>query len=234
MKFKNKKYIFLIIVGILILSILVINMYGNQKQLTNKIRYVALGDSYTIGEGANQGEDWPTLLTNDLQSKGVNIELIADPSVTGWTTQQLIDNELQIYNSSHPTFATLLIGVNDWVQGVSANAFKKNLNYIIDHMEIKLPNKKRLVLITIPDFSVTPTGQQFSNGRDIAKGIAEFNSIIKEEAKTRGLSVVDIYPLTQHMKDNPDLIADDGLHPSAKEYRLWEQMILPVAYSVIK
>ncbi|CAN5144718.1 SGNH/GDSL hydrolase family protein [soil metagenome] len=196
------------------------------------IRYVALGDSYTIGEGASEEASWPSVLTKHLQRNGIDIQLVANPSVTGWTTQQVIDRELSVYDEANPTFATLLIGVNDWVQGVDNKTFRHNLVIILDRMQSKLPDKSKLVLVTIPDFLVTPSGRQFSSGRDSSKGIAEFNAIIIEEAIKKNLSVVDIYPLTQQMQG--DLVSSDGLHPSAKEYALWENLIYPVVIPLLR
>src|SRR5947207_13304485 len=83
-----------------------------------KIRYVAIGDSYTIGEGASPNESWPAVLTRHLNEKGLRVELVANPSVTGWTTQQAIERELPVFLKANPNFATLQIGVNDWVQDV--------------------------------------------------------------------------------------------------------------------
>lgn len=196
------------------------------------IRYVALGDSYTICEGASWEESWPVILTERLSDAGIPIQLVANPSRTGWTTQDLIEKELPIFDASSPTFSTLLIGVNDWVQGVTAEAFHKNLNFIIDHVQKKVGNK--IVLVTIPDFSVTPEGPKYSKGRNIAEGLQEFNGIIKEEAKKRNLKCVDIFPVSLGMKDKPELIATDGLHPSAKEYAIWEKLIFPVVQQVLK
>jgi len=199
-----------------------------------KIKYVALGDSYTICEGATAEQSWPAILTKHLNSNGFNVELAANPSRTGWTTQNLIDRELSVCEENKPNFVTLLIGVNDWVQGVDIATFHTNLNYIIDKVEALLPDKKHLVLITIPDFGVTPTGTMYSGGRDISQGITDFNNIIKEEAKKRGLQCVDIFPETQKMKNNNYLIARDGLHPSAQEYAIWETLIYPVVNAVLK
>ncbi|MEK7571969.1 MAG: SGNH/GDSL hydrolase family protein [Patescibacteria group bacterium] len=205
-----------------------------QKVNSHTIRYVALGDSYTIGEGASEGESWPVLLVDHLQKEGIDIGLIANPSVTGWTTQDVIDKELPLYDRSNPTFATLLIGVNDWVQGVDKETFHNNLIVILDRMQQNLSQKQNLLLITIPDFSVTPTGKRYSNGRDIAVGISEFNEIIKEEGKKRNLHVVDIYPLSQKARTDPSLIAADELHPSAKQYALWEKEIYPMVKTYFK
>ncbi len=217
-----------------VLIVLIIGCMAANPEPNGKLKYVALGDSYTCCEGAKPDEAWPLILTKHLNEKGVDIELSANPARTGWTTQDLIDRELPLVDQIKPDFVTLLIGVNDWVQGVDSTTFHKNLTFILDKVQSELPNKKNLVLITIPDFGVTPTGAQYSNGRDISKGIAEFNTILEKEAMKRGLKCVDIYPETRKMKNNTELIASDGLHPSAKEYALWEEMILPVAYACLK
>ena len=99
---------------------------------------------------------------------------------------------------------------------------------------MNLEKTENLIIVTIPDFSATPTGKLYSGGRDISKGIAEFNDIIKEEAAKRKLNVVDIYPATQEMALDPQLVASDGLHPSAKEHEVWERMIYTVAYDILK
>ncbi|CAN5352636.1 SGNH/GDSL hydrolase family protein [soil metagenome] len=198
------------------------------------IRYVALGDSYTIGTGATEAQSWPVLLSKQLKDKNVNIELIANPSHNGWTTQNVIDMELPILDKSKATFVTLLIGVNDWVQGVDAKTFKANLIKILDHVQAGLPDKSKVLLITIPDFGVTSTGSRYSGGRDISKGIAEFNTIILEEAKKRNLKTVDIFETSKAMGKDNSLVAPDGLHPSAKEYAIWETLIYPVALALLK
>ncbi len=200
---------------------------------TGTIRSIALGDSYTIGEGVEPEQRWPNLLVRDLQVRGIPIELVANPSRTGWTTADVLERELPVAKTAQPTFATLLIGVNDWVQGVPAEIFRQRLATILDETLKLLPSPRRLITVTIPDFSATPTGARFGGGRDISKGIAEFNSMIIEESKRRDIAVVDIFTLSQGVRNDPSLIADDGLHPSAKEYALWEAMILPVALAAL-
>jgi acyl-CoA thioesterase-1 len=197
------------------------------------VKYIALGDSYTIGTGANANEAWPVLLTKHLNDAGIKTELVANPSKNGFSTQNLIDMELPVFDKSGATFVTLLIGVNDWVREVNATTYTKNLIFILDHVQKKLPNKNNILLITIPDFGVTPQGAYFSNDRDVSKGITEFNNIIKAEAKKRGLPLVDIFEISKQMKDNTELTAKDGLHPSAKEYALWETLILPEAKKLL-
>ena len=206
----------------------------NNVMAKEKIRYAAIGDSYTIGEGVSEEKSWPSLLTKHLQKEGIDIELIANPSRTGWTTKDAIDYELPVYKSSKLNFATLLIGVNDWVQGISKEEFRKRLAFLIDEMLKELPNNGRLLIVTIPDFSAAPNGNFYSNGRDISNGILEFNNIIKEEAKKRNLKVVDIFNLSKGMSNDRTLVARDGLHPSAKEYALWEKEIFPAALEILK
>ncbi len=199
-----------------------------------KIRYVAIGDSYSIGEGASVNESWPAVMARHLNAQGVDVDLVANPSRTGWTTQDVIDKELPIFRDLKPNFGTLLIGVNDWVQGVDAETFRKHFVFIVDQMLLVLSDKKRLLIVTIPDFGVTPSGPKYARGRNISEGIAQFNRIIADESAKRGLHVVDVYPLSKKMTDDRSLVAADGLHPSAKEYAEWEKIILPAALEMLK
>lgn len=196
--------------------------------------YLPLGDSYTIGEGAKPNEAWPNILVNHLKKDGIDIKLIGNPAVTGFTTQQLIDIELPIFNNKKPNFTTLLIGVNDWVQEIDPSIFEKNIIYILNNIQDKLPDKSKIILITIPDFGVTKGGQKYLKGRNSAVGIAQFNSIIKKNAEERNLPCVDIFPISNRMENEPDLVADDNLHGSAKMYTLWEQLIRPVALQLLR
>ena len=198
-----------------------------------RVRYAVIGDSYSCGEGATPNESWPTLMTQHLKSQGLDVELVSNPSVTGWTTKDAIDHELPKFIRSNPNFATLLMGVNDWVQGIDETTFRNRFSYLVDQMLAVLPNKKRLLVVTIPDFGVTPTGGKYSRGRNIHEGIMQFNQIATEEARKRGLTVVDIFPLSKKMGQDKSLIAKDGLHPSAKEYAEWERIIFPAALELL-
>ena len=218
---------------LLVCFVILFTMAGVGAKEKDTIRYVAIGDSYSIGEGASPNESWPALLTRHLNEQGLQVELIANPSVTGWTTQQAIDRELPIFQKEKPNFGTLLIGVNDWVQGVDPETFRKNFNFLIDEMLAVLRDKNRLLVVTIPDFGVTPTGPKYARGRNISEGIASFNKIISDESRKRDLRVVDVFPLSKKMGRDPSLVAADGLHPSAKEYAEWEKVILPTAMELL-
>jgi acyl-CoA thioesterase-1 len=198
------------------------------------LRYVALGDSYTIGTGATPDESWPAVVTKRLQGQKIPIELMGNLGVSGWTTQDVIFGELPQFKKLKPDVATLLIGTNDWVQSMPESVFRKNLQIILDQVLQVIPNKKHILIITVPDFSVTPLGKDYSSGRDISQGLKAFNRIIKEEAKARTLKVVDIYSLSKTFDKDASLISKDGLHPSAKGYAKWADQIEPAFKKMLK
>ncbi len=215
-------------IKLILLSSIMCLLFSFKKEPSVKtLKYMAFGDSYTICTGTvNEQERWPNILTNHLNEAGIKTELIANPARNGFTTQNVIDKELPLLTTKID-IATLLIGVNDWVREIDKTTYQKNLIFCIEAIQNKLTNKQHLILITIPDFGITPQGSLYSNGRDISKGITEFNNIIKGEAKKRNLICVDIFQTSQLMKNNKDLTAIDGLHPSAKEYAVWETLIFP-------
>jgi lysophospholipase L1-like esterase len=220
------------LIGLLLLTSTIAMAQSNVSK--EKVRYAVIGDSYSCGEGAKPSESWPSLLTQHLKREGMDVDLVSNPSVTGWTTKDAIDKELPKFIRSNPNFATLLIGVNDWVQGIDETTFRNRVSYLIDQMLAVLPNKKRLLVVTIPDFGVTPTGPKYARGRNIHDGITQFNKIVTEEAHKRGLEVVDIFPLSKRMGHDKSLVAKDGLHPSARAYAEWEKIIFPAAVALLK
>jgi acyl-CoA thioesterase-1 len=220
------------LIGLLLLTSTIAMAQSNVSK--EKVRYAVIGDSYSCGEGAKPSESWPSLLTQHLKREGMDVDLVSNPSVTGWTTKDAIDKELPKFVSSNPNFATLLIGVNDWVQGIDETTFRNRVSYLIDQMLAVLPNKKRLLVVTIPDFGVTPTGPKYARGRNIHDGITQFNKIVTEEAHKRGLEIVDIFPLSKRMGHDKSLVAKDGLHPSARAYAEWEKIIFPAAVALLK
>lgn len=189
------------------------------------ISYLPLGDSYTIGQSVDEQARWPNQLVARLAQAGVKLQLVANPSVTGYTTQNLIDRELPLLKTYHPAFVTILIGVNDYVQGVSATTFQENLTTILDAVQQSQGDKPNIVLVTIPDYGRTPTGARYGSPAESAAGIAAFNKIITAAGVSRHLPVADIFTISQGVTNDPSLTADDGLHPSAKQYQLWTAAI---------
>jgi lysophospholipase L1-like esterase len=192
------------------------------------IRYVPIGDSYTIGEGVDPMESWPMLLTKHLQREGIPITLVHNPAVTGWTVQAAIEGEVPHLELEGANFSTLLIGANDLVRGFGTATFRARLGKLMDAMLGHLPGPKRLLVITIPDFSRTPGGAQFATSDQIAA----FNAVITEEAAERGLPVFDLFALSQTMKQVDT--AEDGLHPSKEGHAMWEAALFPIVLNLFK
>ncbi len=225
----------LTIVVVLFLVVIVMQKVPNVPIKNNNatIAYIAIGDSYTIGQNVDTAHNYPSLVTRHLQSAGIPITLVANPSITGYTTQDAIEFELPVVDSSHPIIATVMLGTNDIVQGVSSETFAKNLSYILDYIQSRLPQKNKIVLLTIPDFSVTPFWHKYYGKDTVLVQINQFNQIIKEEAQRRSIPVVDVTGLSKEMGNDRTLQTYDGLHPSAKEYSKWEEKLFPVLYNLL-
>ena len=208
--------------AILLIMLLIIVPWA---QAAEPLSFVALGDSYTEGPGVARPETWPTLLSEHLRSSGIPLEAMYNLGRSGWTTKQVIDFQLPVFDQLKPDFVTILIGANDCVQGLDATQFRQDLRFLLDHLIAGMPDKNHLFVLTIPDFSVTPYAKNFGGRDNLARRIVEFNAIILEEAGLRNLKTVDLYPVSRDMQNDPGLISPDGLHPSAKEYVLWENLI---------
>jgi len=200
----------------------------NENQ-TN-VRYLPLGDSYTIGEGVGINENFPSLLTQKLQKEGLDITIVAQPAVTGYTTQDILDHQIPLLASLKPNFCTLLIGVNDWVQEVPIEIYHENLERILTLARQQVGD--RLLLLSIPDFSVSKEGVKYSKGRDIARGIEAFNKVGEELAQQKNIPLVNIFSLSQRQKEEAYFAADQ-LHPSAKAYEEWVSLMFPVTLNLL-
>ncbi|MFM2018872.1 MAG: hypothetical protein RL007_2528 [Bacteroidota bacterium] len=201
---------------------------------SDEIKYLPLGDSYTIGTGAEDGNSWPELLTRHMADSGFNFRMVKNPARNGFTCQDLIDYELPVFFKEKPDFVTICIGTNDWIAGYDSAGFTNNLRYVLDTIQAHLKVKTNIVLLTVPDFSLTKSGKLYGNGRDISAGLQSFNAIIKAEAASRNLKCVDIFEVSQQVKNDPWLISDDNLHPSDKGYALWEKEIFPIVVQQLK
>jgi acyl-CoA thioesterase-1 len=180
----------------------------------NPIRYVAIGDSYTVGARVEPDDSWPFQLTQRLNSTTLQIELIANLGRTVWTAQQVANDQLPKLKSLDADFVTLLIGVNDWIRGVNNKDFTKRLQTLLDGIQNNISKPTNILLISIPDFSCTPGGKKWGYGKSAVNGIARLNKSIKTEADTRGLPLVDITPLSRELCTNVNAFANDGVHPS--------------------
>ena len=202
-------------------------VFAAQLVDANPIRYVAIGDSYTVATGIEEKDSWPSQLTQKLKSAGIKINLIEILGMRGATSQQTLNEVMPLLKNLKPGFITLLIGVNDWIrEGISSSKFKKRIKNLIDEIQSNLPPKK-LLLITIPDFSCSPQKKNWGYGKSATNGITRLNKILKTEAALRDLVIVDIYPLSQNLCSQVGMFSDDGVHPSALQYSKWVDLIFP-------
>jgi lysophospholipase L1-like esterase len=194
------------------------------------LRYVAMGDSYTIGTSVSSADSWPSQLVARLDGR---LELVANLGVNGYSTDDLIAAELPALDDLHPEFVTVQIGVNDVVRGVPQATYAANIELILDALLERLA-PTRIVAVATPDYTLTPAGSSFGNPAQQSAEIARFNDVLRVAAEARGIAFVpDIYEISRQVVSDPSLVASDGLHPSGAQYALWVDAILPVAESLL-
>ena len=181
---------------------------------------VALGDSYTIGTSVGLDERWPNQLVAALARGASPLDLVANLGVNGFTSRDVIDVELPRLAGLDPGFVTLLIGVNDVVQGVPTEQFRANAGLILDDLVGRL-GPERVLVVTTPDYTVTPSGGEFGDPAQQSAGIRANNETLAALAEARGVTVVDIYDISLRAATDRSLVASDGLHPSGAQYGLW-------------
>ena len=189
--------------------------------------YLALGDSYTIGESVSKNDRWPVQLVISLAKENIFLsppEIIAK---TGWTADELQEGINQAPLNYPYDWVSLLIGVNNQYRGKSIEVFKDEFSTLLSQAIVFSGNRKKNVfVVSIPDWGVMP----FAKNRDrqkIAAEIDNFNQAIYEICATEDIRFIDITPLSRTVSENPDWIAKDGLHPSGKQYSKWVAEILP-------
>lgn len=203
-----------------------------------EIRLLALGDSYTIGEGVAPADRWPVQLSALLRSAGLSV---GEPTIlarTGWTTADLraameAQGLWQGAVERPYDLVTLLIGVNDQYRGGAAASYRPAFRALLARVvELAGGEPERVIVVSIPNWGLTP----FAAGRDrmrITAEIAAFNRANREVTQAAGVTYVDISHISDRVPDAPALTAPDGLHPSAEQYRLWAEAALPAARAAI-
>jgi acyl-CoA thioesterase-1 len=195
------------------------------------VRYVALGDSYTIGTSVRADERFPDQLVASL-GPGLRpglpaLRLVANLGVNGYTSADLIREELPVFDRLDPGLATLLIGVNDVVQAVPFATYEANVATILDALLARLP-AERIVTVAIPDYTVTPAGADYGDpARQHAAIVAE-NAAMARLSEVRSIRFVDIFDISLEASADRTLVASDGLHPSGQQYARWVERIRPV------
>ena len=188
---------------------------------TEGASYLALGDSYTIGQNVTVAERWPVLFAKDFKNQG---KIIAEPDIiarTGWTTGDL----LNALNSAPPTktydFVSLLIGVNNQYQGRSIDQYRQEFRQLLNKsIGYAAGNVSKVFVLSTPDWGVTPYASG-NNMEQIAREIDNFNLVAKEECDKLKIRFIDITPISRKALNDPTMIANDGLHFSGKMHQLW-------------
>jgi acyl-CoA thioesterase-1 len=194
------------------------------------LRYLALGDSYTIGTGASSdAHNYPSILATRLtEATGAKV-VVTNPAVNGFTTQDLIDNELALVGRLKPQLVTILIGVNDIVQGRSIESYGKSLVTIYDAVLARRLEPGRVIAIAIPNWSVAPAAADFGDRGRLRRLTDEFNGLASTEAAKRGFMWVDITAVSTSRDGTAGWISSDRLHPGDVQYAAWADLIWKAA-----
>ncbi|HEV7380203.1 MAG TPA: SGNH/GDSL hydrolase family protein [Dyadobacter sp.] len=197
------------------------NPQGNNQEETTEIRFLALGDSYTIGQSVPEDQRWPVLMVKDLRRSGksmANAEIIAR---TGWTTGDLLNT----LNSNPPkqkyNLVSLLIGVNNQYQGRTIAEYKDEFNALLDKaVSYSSGGKSKVFVLSIPDWGMTSYASGADRGK-IAKEIDQFNEVAKGECNKQGITFINITEISRRALNDNSMVASDGLHYSGKMHQLW-------------
>jgi lysophospholipase L1-like esterase len=198
-----------------------------------ELRILALGDSYTIGEGVADAHRWPVRLADMLRDRGLNVGTPRIIARTGWTTDELS----AAIDAANPDpdydLVTLLIGVNNQYRGRGDEEYRAHFQTLVNRATAFARGKAaRVIAVSIPDWGVTP----FATGRDrpaITRAIDRFNAVSREETRRAGAHYADITPISRRALGDASLIAADGLHPSATMYAAWLDVIFPLALRIL-
>ncbi len=189
--------------------------------------YLALGDSYTIGESVADSLRWPNQLVAELNKTRQRFESATIIAKTGWPTDELATAMDKSTLTATYDYVSLLIGVNNQYRGRSVENFREEFTQLLDRsIALSGENKEKVFVLSIPDWGVTP----FAEGRNrnqIAQEIDRFNTAIAEVCRNYEVAYFDITPISRKATTSPNLIAQDGLHPSGIMYAQWVEIVLP-------
>jgi lysophospholipase L1-like esterase len=196
-----------------------------QLIIEDNIKFLALGDSYTIGESVTTNERWPVQLMDSLSARGLDYVESKILATTGWRTDNLAEAIRHAKIKTEYTLVSLLIGVNNLYQGKSVESYKPEFEALLE-MAIKIAGgrKSRVFVVSIPDYGYTPFGKKDQPA--ISKGIDEYNAVNESIARKMNVKYYNITDISRRGLAEPDLVAFDGLHPSGKMYSEWIKLIL--------
>jgi len=188
------------------------------------LRYLALGDSYTIGTGASdESHSWPSIIARRVPAE------LTNPAVNGYTTEDLIRDELPLVETVRPDLVTVLIGVNDLVQGRGPDGYRRSLRTIYDAV-----SKRRVVAVSIPTWSYVPAAADFGGSEQVERLTTAFNEVARDEALARGFAWVDLGPVSTSGIGREGWVASDRLHPGDVQYAMWADVIWPAVRELVQ
>ncbi|POY39155.1 lysophospholipase [Solitalea longa] len=201
----------------------------SQQELT----YLALGDSYTIGEAVEEKERYPVQLKEALNESGFSINSPKIIATTGWTTDELMAGIKKEQLTEPFDLVTLLIGVNNQYRNRSIEAYRSDFRRLLRIANrFAKGKKKRVFVLSIPDWGATPFGK--ANLEVITSAIQKFNVVNKEESERFGVNYIDITPSSYKALDDLSYVAHDQLHYSGKMYGEWAKLLLPYVQKSLK
>lgn len=187
------------------------------------VRYLALGDSFTIGTGTSPDLAFPARLAALATARGSTV-VLENLAVNGYSTEELIAHELPAVKRFAPTHVTLAIGANDFVRGRSPSDYRKNLKLIFAALKRDGVVLSRVWVLPQPDWARSPAAKAFGDPDQMHAQIVRYNAILAEEAKAAGAHYVDLFPLMEQQAA-ARLVAPDGLHPSAAAHAAWAERL---------
>lgn len=194
------------------------------------LHYLALGDSYTIGEGVKYSKNFPSQLTEQVNGLHGDSLYLLPPTIvaqTGWTAAELLRRLEQDNLRASYDVITLLIGVNNQYQEQAFSKFEEDYAALLEFALSKTQeDSSRLVLISIPDYAYTPFGQTNGDPARTSTEIDKYNAYIEQQAAALGIPFVNITDISREALDKPGLLAPDGLHPSGQMYARWVERLL--------
>ena len=200
----------------------------------NALTYLALGDSYTIGESVPEADRWSVQLADLLTKDGISVSSPDIIARTGWTTAELSQGIIASKNQKEYDLVSLLIGVNNQYRGQSLERFRTEFRELLNMATLSAKNcPQRVFVLSIPDWGVTPFGAG-ANRERIAKEIDDFNTVAQAECTKAGIVYVDITPVSRTALNDASQIASDQLHFSGKMYRQWAEKALPMVKVLVK
>jgi lysophospholipase L1-like esterase len=209
---------------ILILLLTVITITGMSQSSSEKIKFLALGDSYTIGESVAEDQRWPVQLAGTLRQKGLNVEQPMIIATTGWRTDDL---KRAIEAAKPPKdfgLVSLLIGVNNQYQGKTSAAYAPEFEELLKTaISFAGGDKSKVFVVSIPDYGFTPFGKE--KQVQITRAIDDFNAVNKTITEKYDIKYFNITDISRKGFEDPELVASDGLHPSGKQYSQWVEVI---------